>query len=109
MVVAGTEDQARELATGYGLWVRSIRTAEGAIQFPTPEQARLHQWTDADRAVVADRIATQFVGTPSQVADQLERLRDATEADELIITTVTHGHADRVRSYQLLADEWDKR
>jgi alkanesulfonate monooxygenase SsuD/methylene tetrahydromethanopterin reductase-like flavin-dependent oxidoreductase (luciferase family) len=44
-----------------------------------------------------------------QVADQLERLRDATEADELIITTITHDHADRVRSYQLLADEWARR
>jgi fido (protein-threonine AMPylation protein) len=51
------------------------------------------------------RIDTQFVGTPGQVADQLERLRDATEADELIITTITHDHADRVRSYQLLAEE----
>jgi luciferase family oxidoreductase group 1 len=109
VVVADTEAQARELATGYGLWVRSIRTAEGAIQFPTPEQARRHQWTDADRALVADRVDTQFVGTPRQVADQLERLRDATAADELIITTITHDHADRVRSYQLLADEWDSR
>ena len=100
---------ARELATGYGLWVRSIRTAEGAIQFPTPEQARRHAWSDADRALVADRVETQFVGSPGQVADQLERLRDATEADELIITTITHDHADRVRSYQLLAEEWSRR
>jgi alkanesulfonate monooxygenase SsuD/methylene tetrahydromethanopterin reductase-like flavin-dependent oxidoreductase (luciferase family) len=109
VVVAGTEAEARELATGYGLWVRSIRTAEGAIQFPTPEQARRHVWSDADRELVADRIGTQFVGTPRQVADQLERLRDATEADELIITTITHDHADRVRSYQLLAEEWARR
>jgi len=109
-VVAGrTEAEARELATGYGLWVRSIRTAEGAIQFPAPEQARRHVWSDADRELVADRIDTQFVGTPGQVADQLERLRDATEADELIITTITHDHADRVRSYQLLAEEWARR
>ena len=109
VVVAGTEAAARELATGYGLWVRSIRTAEGAIQFPTPEQARRHVWSDADRELVADRIDTQFVGNPGQVADQLERLRDATEADELIVTTVTHDHADRVRSYQLLAEEWARR
>ncbi len=66
VVVADTEAAARELATGYGLWVRSIRTAEGAIQFPTPEQARRHQWTDADRDLVADRIDTQFVGTPAR-------------------------------------------
>ena len=109
VVVAGTEAAARELATGYGLWVPSIRTAEGAIQFPTPEQARRHEWSDADRELVADRIDTQFVGTPGQVTDQLERLRDATEADELIITTITHDHADRVRSYQLLAEEWARR
>ena len=109
VVVADTEAAARELATGYGLWVRSIRTAEGAIQFPTPEQARRHVWSDADRELVTDRTDTQFVGTPGQVADHLERLRDATEADELIITTITHDHANRVRSYQLLAEEWARR
>jgi alkanesulfonate monooxygenase SsuD/methylene tetrahydromethanopterin reductase-like flavin-dependent oxidoreductase (luciferase family) len=109
VVVAADEGTARELATGYGLWVRSIRTAEGAIQFPTPAQARQHAWSDADLALVTDRIETQFVGNPAQVADQLEQLRDATDADELIITTITHDHGDRVRSYGLLAEEWQRR
>jgi alkanesulfonate monooxygenase SsuD/methylene tetrahydromethanopterin reductase-like flavin-dependent oxidoreductase (luciferase family) len=109
VVVADSQAQARELAAGYGPWVRSIRTAEGAIQYPTPEEARRYPWTDADRALVADRVDTQFTGTPRQVADQLELLRDATEADELIITTITHDHADRVRSYELLAQEWARR
>ena len=36
VVVAEDEATARELATGYGLWVRSIRTGEGAIPFPSP-------------------------------------------------------------------------
>jgi alkanesulfonate monooxygenase SsuD/methylene tetrahydromethanopterin reductase-like flavin-dependent oxidoreductase (luciferase family) len=109
VVVAEEEATARDLASGYGMWVRSIRTGEGAIQFPTPAQARAHRWTSDDRALVADRTETQFVGSPAQVADQLERLRDATGADELIITTITHAHADRVRSYELLAQEWSKR
>jgi hypothetical protein len=30
-------------------------------------------------------------------------------ADELIVTTITHDHADQVRSYELLAQEWDTR
>jgi alkanesulfonate monooxygenase SsuD/methylene tetrahydromethanopterin reductase-like flavin-dependent oxidoreductase (luciferase family) len=109
VVVAGDEATARELAQGYGLWVHSIRSGAGAIQFPTPAQARAHAWTDDERALVADRVATQFVGSPAQVADQLEILRDATGADELIITTITHDHADRVRSYELLAEEWSGR
>ena len=27
-------------------------------------------------------------------------------ADELLVTTITHSHADRVRSFELLAREW---
>ncbi|WP_329538948.1 LLM class flavin-dependent oxidoreductase [Streptomyces sp. NBC_01220] len=109
VVVAEDDAAARELAAGYGPWVRSIRSAEGAIEFPTPEQARAHPWTDADRDLVADRVDTQFVGSPGRVADELERLQEATGADELLITTITHGHADRVRSYELLAEEWQRR
>ncbi|WP_405577660.1 LLM class flavin-dependent oxidoreductase [Streptomyces sp. NBC_01190] len=109
VVVAEDEGTALELATGYGLWVRSIRTGEGAIRFPTPDEARAHVWTEADRELVADRVETQFTGTPRQVADQLETLRDATGADELVLTTITHDHADRVASYRLLAEEWSRR
>ncbi|MGW3360745.1 LLM class flavin-dependent oxidoreductase [Streptomyces bungoensis] len=109
VVVADDEATARELATGYGPWVRSIRTAEGAIEFPTPQEARARTWTDEDRALVQDRLDTQFVGSPSRVADQLEQLQEATGADELLITTITHDHKDRVRSYELLAEEWRRR
>ncbi|MEV5003309.1 LLM class flavin-dependent oxidoreductase [Nocardioides sp. LML1-1-1.1] len=109
VVVAEDEATARELATGYGLWVRSIRTAEGAIPFPTPDEARAWEWTDEDRDLVQDRLDTQFVGTPAQVADQLEVLQRAVGADELVVTTITHDHADRVRSYALLAEEWSRR
>lgn len=109
VVVAEDEATARELATGYGLWVRSIRTAEGAIPFPTPDEARAWEWTPEDRDLVQDRIDTQFVGTPAQVADQLEVLQRAVGADELVVTTITHDHADRVRSYALLAEEWSRR
>ncbi|MCX4803016.1 LLM class flavin-dependent oxidoreductase [Streptomyces sp. NBC_01214] len=109
VVVAEDEETARELATGYGAWVRSIRTAEGAIPYPTPAEARALPWTDADRQLVADRVETRFVGSARTVADHLERLQEATGADELLITTITHGHADRVNSYRLLAEEWHRR
>lgn len=109
VVVAADEARARELAAGYGAWVRGIRSGEGAIPFPAPPEARAFRWSDADRAMVADRVDTQFAGSAKRVADQLEQLQEATAADELIITTITHDHADRVRSYQLLAEEWARR
>ncbi|KUO10080.1 LLM class flavin-dependent oxidoreductase [Streptomyces sp. DSM 15324] len=109
VVVAEDDTRAHELAAGYGPWVRSIRTAEGAIPYPTPEEARAHPWTEEDRALVQDRLDTRFVGSAAAVADRLEQLREATGADELLVTTITHGHADRVRSYTLLAEEWRRR
>ena len=109
VVVAEDEEKARELAAGYGQWVRSIRAAEGAIQYPTPEQAAAFVWPEGGRELVEDRVQTQFTGTAKQVADRLEVLREATGADELIVTTITHDHADRVRSFELLAEEWAAR
>jgi luciferase family oxidoreductase group 1 len=109
VVVAPDDDTAHRLASGYGLWVRSIRSGEGAIPFPTPEEAAAHRWSSEDRELVKDRTDTQLVGSPEKVADRLEQLQDATGADELAITTITHDHKDRVRSYRLLADEWQRR
>jgi luciferase family oxidoreductase group 1 len=106
VVVAPGDAEARQLAAGFGLWVRSIRTGAGAIPYPSPAEVAGHDWSDEDRALVADRVDTQFVGAPHTVVADLERLVEATGADELIVTTITHDHADRVRSYELLAKEW---
>jgi len=92
VVVAPDDESARKLAAGYGLWVRSIRRGEGAIPFPGPDEASRHTWSDDDRALVKDRTDTQFVGTPQAVATQLERLQEATGADE------THRDDDHPQS-----------
>jgi alkanesulfonate monooxygenase SsuD/methylene tetrahydromethanopterin reductase-like flavin-dependent oxidoreductase (luciferase family) len=109
VVVAPDDRTARRLAAPYALWVRSIRTGNGAMPFPHPDQAAAHSWTSDDLSLVADRTETQFVGSPRTVAERLEILAAETGADELLVTTITHDHSDRVRSYQLLAHEWSSR
>ena len=109
VVVADDDETARELAAGYGLWVRSIRTGEGAIRYPTAAEAAGHTWTEDDRALVADRVSTQFVGSPDRVVEALTNLQRATGADELAITTMTHDHSDRVRSLRAVGRGLGKR
>jgi alkanesulfonate monooxygenase SsuD/methylene tetrahydromethanopterin reductase-like flavin-dependent oxidoreductase (luciferase family) len=85
-------------------------TFEDALSLQSDDRFQPDRRTDRVRGrLVADRVDTQFVGSPKQVAGELEQLRDATGADELIITTITHDHADRMRSYELLAEEWTRR
>ncbi|QHG82383.1 LLM class flavin-dependent oxidoreductase [Rhodococcus rhodochrous] len=103
-VVADDDATARELASTYGHWTHSIRSGQGAIPYPNPDTTP--PLADEERALVDDRIVTQFVGSPSTVAERLDTLRRVTDADELVVTSVTHGHEDRLRSYEFLAREW---
>ncbi|WP_182884751.1 LLM class flavin-dependent oxidoreductase [Microbispora sp. H10885] len=106
VLVAPTEEEARRAGEPYGLWVRSIRSGGGAVRYPSPEEAYAHEWSEEDRALVADRVDTRFAGTPEKVVEGLRVLKEATGADELLVTTITHDHADRVRSQDLLAEAW---
>lgn len=81
----------------------------GAQPYVSPHEAEARTWTDAERAAVADRMDTQFVGSPPTVARQLAILARATAADELLITTITSDPADRERSVELLAEAWARR
>lgn len=106
VVVADDEATARHLASSYGHWVYSVRAGGGAMPYPDP--ADCGPLSDEQLGVVRDRIATQFVGDPDQVATRLEALQRVSRADELVITSVTHRHADRLRSHQLLAERWGR-
>ncbi|MEN3220571.1 LLM class flavin-dependent oxidoreductase [Mycolicibacterium porcinum] len=104
VVVAEDEATARYLASSYGHWVYSIRAGGGAAPYPDP--ADCQPLSDEQLEVVRDRTATQFVGDPDQVAARLEALARVSGADELVITSVTHRHEDRLRSHQLIAQRW---
>jgi alkanesulfonate monooxygenase SsuD/methylene tetrahydromethanopterin reductase-like flavin-dependent oxidoreductase (luciferase family) len=106
VVVAETDERARELAAPYAQWVLDIRAGRGARPYVTPAEARAREWTDAERTAVVDRVDTQIVGSPAAVVAKLATLARVTGADELVVTTITTDHADRVRSTELLAEAW---
>ena len=67
-VVAAEDDAtARELASTFGHWAHSIRSGAGTIPYPDPATAL--PLPERERALVEDRLITQFVGSPSTVAD----------------------------------------
>ena len=104
VVVADDTATARHLASSYGHWVYSIRAAGGAVPYPDPDACE--PLTEEQSHVVRDRTATQFVGDPDEVAHRLDSLQRFVDADELVVTSVTHGHEDRLRSHRLLAERW---
>ncbi len=45
-----------------------------------------------------------MIGGPEKARAGFEKLLAETEADELMITTMVHDHADRIRSYERVAE-----
>jgi alkanesulfonate monooxygenase SsuD/methylene tetrahydromethanopterin reductase-like flavin-dependent oxidoreductase (luciferase family) len=48
--------------------------------------------------------SNRIVGDSSLVADRLEALAERTHADELMISTMTHGLAERLLTLEIVAD-----
>jgi luciferase family oxidoreductase group 1 len=102
VVCADTDERARFLAGASALSFLRLRTGRPG-RVPTPEEAAAYPYSDLERAFIADRQATQYIGAPDTVLAGLAGLVKRTEVNELMITTQTHDPADRLRSFELLA------
>jgi luciferase family oxidoreductase group 1 len=70
---------------------------------PSPEEAGSRAYSAAEQAVIAEATASHLVGSPAMVVEALDQLVADTGADEVMVTTSTFAHADRLASYELLA------
>jgi luciferase family oxidoreductase group 1 len=103
VICAETSERARWLSGPSAL--SFVRLRQGRPQqLPTPEEAAEYVFTPSERELVRSWTAPLIVGDPGEVRDQLEALAALTAVDELMITTMVHGPADRLRSYELVAE-----
>jgi luciferase family oxidoreductase group 1 len=103
VLCAPTDAEAHRLALPGALSFLQLRQGRPVV-VPTPEEAAAYPYTEEERRFVDDRIAGQLVGSVATVRDAADDLLDRTGADELMAVTTAHDPADRVRSYELLAD-----
>ncbi|XVS65653.1 LLM class flavin-dependent oxidoreductase [Actinosynnema sp. CA-299493] len=103
VVLADTDEQARRLAgPGALAWVKLRSGRPGPLA--TDQEAADYPYTDVERLIYEDRIASQIIGSPKTVEAELERLLEDTRADELMVTTMVAEQSSRLRSYELLAE-----
>jgi luciferase family oxidoreductase group 1 len=103
ILCADDTEQARYLAKPADLAFLRLRTGRPG-RYPTPEQAAEFNPTPAEREAIRSWASSRIVGDPATVERELTELIERTAADEVMITTMVHGHADRVRSFELLAE-----
>jgi luciferase family oxidoreductase group 1 len=105
-ICAETEAEAQYLAASSRMSFRLLRQGE-LIKVPTPETAldylrKVGQdgpgWIPGRRGIL---------GTPDQVRAQLEQTAEEYGAEEVMVVTITHDPAARLRSYELIAEAFD--
>jgi luciferase family oxidoreductase group 1 len=101
VLCAETDEEAQRLALPFRLAMLSLRTGRPR-RLPRPEEAEAYSFTPDDQQLIGSFAAGHVVGSPDTVRDGLDRLLDATEADELMVATTVYDHADRRRSYELV-------
>lgn len=103
VICAKTDEHAQWLAGPSGLsFVRLRRGRPGP--FPTPEEAAQYPYSELEKEMIADRRSSQIVGGPQTVRSGIEALVEATQADELMVTTMVHDPEDRLRSFELVGE-----
>lgn len=102
---ADTEAEALRLSRSRDLWfIRLLRGNPGP--FPSVEEASEYPYSEKELELIEKNRDKRAVGTPEQVKAKLMTMVEQFGADELIIVTITHDFAARLRSYQLLAEVW---
>jgi len=102
-VCADNDAEAERLATSIDL--NFARRRQGQfLPIPSPEEAAAHDYSPTDRALIGQNRARLIVGGKDKVLAQLEPLLAATQADELMITSMIYDHAARKHCYALMAE-----
>ena len=102
-MAAETDERAEFLATS--MYQRSLGIVRGqrAALLP-PVESMDGLWSRAEQLALAERMALMVVGGPARLRAGLQEIIDVTQADELILVSDAYDAADRLRSFDLIAE-----
>jgi luciferase family oxidoreductase group 1 len=103
VLCAETDAHAAELARPMELTL--LRFRQGRMsRFPSVAEATDYPYTPEERHIIALSRERFFAGSRERVRKHITDFADKAGVSEIMITTMAHEHADRRRSYELLAE-----
>jgi len=106
VIFAETDAEAERLAQSVRLLQFRIRINDRR-PVATPEEAEVELRQFAPIPPSQTEFPRYFVGTPTRVKAALLDMASQLHLDELMVNTITHDHAARLRSYSLLAEAFE--
>lgn len=107
VICADTEEEANQLALSTDLFFLSLGRGMLLPSFPSVNTALNYPYTENDYAMIRNGRHRRIVGTPKQVKEQILKLNEAYQADEIMVVSPIHNIEARLHSYRLLAKAFD--
>lgn len=102
VIAADTDEQARvQSTTQQQKFLSLVRGNRLQLQPPVADMSL--KWNEWERAAVMERLGASIVGSADTVRRELQALIERTQADEVMIVSDFYEHADRLRSYEIVA------
>lgn len=76
---------------------------------PPPEKAMEYPYSKFEKLLVEENRRRMIVGDPEQVANRLEKLAAEYGADEMMLVSNAYDFKDKLKSFELIAQEMKKR
>jgi luciferase family oxidoreductase group 1 len=103
VLCAETEDEARRLAVSRNLAkLKTVLGLRGGV--PSVETALAYPYRHEELAYIAQFSQAYLDGNPQQVKEQLDAVATRYRTREISIVTICYGFAERLRSYELVAE-----
>ncbi|MBM7655618.1 LLM class flavin-dependent oxidoreductase [Neobacillus cucumis] len=103
-ICAETDEKAQELALSTLIW--SLQRGKGERNgVPSIAEAKQYELDEKEQHTVEKMKQNMIIGNPKKVVKRLAEIGRQYQADEIMLVTITHSPENRVKSYQLIAEE----
>lgn len=108
VIAAETDEKAQYLASSHRLQFLNLRRGkQSKLQPPVSNMDEI--WSPMEKAAVEESLdpRTTIVGSPDTVRKGLAAFQEATQANEMIISSQIYHLEDRLRSYEIISELMD--
>lgn len=105
VVCAETDEEVERITSSLDLSLLMIEQGMPSAGTPSPEKAVAYEYSPFELARVKENRKRMVIGTPNKVRDELYRLSEMYETEDLMLVSIMYDFADKMKSLELIANE----
>ena len=108
-ICADSIEKAQEIASSHTYWkVQAFRHPKrDGLHSPDEVKKLYEKLSFEDKAYYHETLDSMILGTPKECKEKIEKLAIEYGVDEVMIVNVTYSFEDRIKSYELLSNEFN--